>query len=218
MREKWISIGVLVAIAAALLNTSSCARSQRLVSISVIPGSGTFASVDPQLFFIYNAYGTYIHPPKTIDITGQVTWQTDNPQVAQFTAPGVISPNLNCGVAQIYATMHNSANDVVSNQVSITVDGPVSEGCPQGTVTFNLSVSLTGATNGVVVSSPAGINCGSGGNTCSAPFAANSTVALTATPNTGHTFGGWGTGCSTVSGTTCSVLLNTNIAVSASFN
>ena len=43
----------------------------------------------------------------------------------------------------------------------------------------------------VIVSSPSGINCGA---TCSAVFALGSSVALTPTPNSGHTFGGWGPG------------------------
>jgi hypothetical protein len=43
-------------------------------------------------------------------------------------------------------------------------------------------------TNGTVTSIPAGINCGSGGSTCSASF--SGTVTLTATPNAGYTFAG----------------------------
>ena len=46
---------------------------------------------------------------------------------------GVISPNTNCGVAQIFATIHDGSNDVVSDRVSITVDGLQSLGCPQST-------------------------------------------------------------------------------------
>src|SRR5215831_18153659 len=95
MIRKWLGVTALVVIASSLLSLSSCARNQHLVSINVQPGNGTFFSVNPSAFFLYKAYGTYIHPPKTVDITNQVTWQTDNPQVAQVTSAGVVSPNTN---------------------------------------------------------------------------------------------------------------------------
>jgi len=216
MIRKWFGVTVLVLAAASLLSLSSCAHNTHLQGINIMPGDGTFATVDPTAFFQYRAYGTYIHPPKTVDITSQVTWQSDNPQVAQFTGPGVVSPNTNCGVAQIFATMHDSPNDIVSNQVSITVDGPASLGCPQGTATNILTVSLAGSSDGSITSAPAGINCGNTSNVCAAAFSSGSTVSLTATPNNGNTFLGFG-GCA-ASGNTCSVILNGDITVTAGFN
>lgn len=213
MIRKWFAVTALLVAAVTLMGLASCARSQKLTAINIQPGNGTFAAVDPSAFFIYKAYGTYIHPPQTLDITTQVTWNSDNPQVAQFTSPGVISPTTSCGVAQIFATMHNSSNDVVSNLVSITVDGPSSQGCPTSTVTFNLAVNVTGGANGTIVSAPGGINCGA---TCAASFPAGSSVTLTATPNTGHSFGGWG-GCTSSSSTTCSVTVNGDVTITALF-
>ena len=128
MIRKWFGLVALVLAALSLLSLSSCAHNTHLVSIAVQPGDGTFAAVDPGLSFQYRAYGTYIHPPKTVDITVKATWQSSAPQVAQFTGDGFVSPNTNCGVAQIFATMHDSPNDIVSNQVSITVNGPASLG------------------------------------------------------------------------------------------
>jgi len=221
MIRKWFGVTALMVTACSLLSLSSCARNQHLVSINIQPGNGTFFSVDPSAFFLYKAYGSYVHPPKTVDITDQVTWKSDNPQVAQFTAAGVVSPNLGCGVAQIFATMHDSPNDIVSNLVSITVDGPASEGCPTSGATSNLSVVLTaGAADGVVASAPAGINCGSGGTGagCAAAFPTGSSVTLTATPNAGKSFLGWASGCTSVTGATCNVTLNTNVTVTGSFN
>lgn len=216
MIRKCFCVTALVIVASCLLSLSSCARNQHLVSINIQPGNGTFGAVDPSAFFQYRAYGTYIHPPKTVDITNQVTWQSDNPQVAQFTGPGTVSPNTNCGVAQIFATMHDSPNDIVSNLVSITVNGPVSLGCPQGTATNILSLNVTsGATDGVITSSPAGINCGS---MCAVAFPSGSTVSLTAAPDTGHTFLGFTSGCTSVSGNTCSVTMNGDVTVTASFD
>jgi len=217
MIRKWFVASALVIAACSLLSLSSCAHNQHLVGITIQPGNGTFGAVDPSAFFLYKAYGTYIHPPKTVDITSQVTWQTDNPQVAQFTSPGTVSPNTSCGVAQIFASMHDSPNDIVSNSVSITVDGPASSGCPQGTATNILTVSLAGAADGSITSGPAGINCGNTTNICSAAFPSGSTVSLSATPNTGHAFGGFN-GCALTSATTCTVTMNGDMTVAASFN
>lgn len=217
MIRKLFALMAFAFIASTLLSLSSCAHNTHLVSIAIQPGNGTFGSVSPTAFFQYRAYGTYIHPPKTVDITSQATWQTDNPQVAQFTAPGVVSPNTNCGVAQIYATLHDSPNDIVSNSVSITVDGPASLGCPQGTATNILSVNLTNASDGTITSGPAGINCGNGSTLCSAAFPSGSSVSLTATPNTGKTFLGF-TGCTSGAGSTCNVIMNGDVTIAASFD
>lgn len=215
MNGKWLSIAVFVVVAALLLVASSCGHNQHLTSITVQPSGAEFGGIDPSLVVNFKAFGTYVHPPQTKDITAQVTWQSDTPQVAQVTNMGAVSPNTNCGKANVFATFNDGGNSVVSNAANITVDGPASLGCPQGGGTFSLTVSVTGGANGVIVSSPTGINCGSA---CGASFAAGSTVALIPTPNTGHSFGGWGVGCTTVTGNTCNVIMNTNIALTAIFN
>jgi hypothetical protein len=215
MKRKRFGILALIVAAIFLFNLSSCARNQHLTSISIQPSGANFGGVDPSLVVDFRAYGTYVHPPQTKDITSQVTWQTDTPQVAQVTNAGVVSPNTNCGTADVFATFRDSGNEIISNSAHITVDGPASLGCPQGGATHNLSVNVTGGANGVITSAPAGINCGT---TCSAAFSAGSSVALTAAPNAGHSFGGWGVGCASVIGATCNVTMNTDVTVSAIFN
>lgn len=217
MIRKWFGVTALVVTASSLLSLSSCARNQHLVSINIQPGNGTFFSVDPSAFFLYKAYGTYRHPPKTVDITNQVTWQSDNPQVAQFTAAGVVSPNLGCGVAQIFATKHDSPNDVVSNMVSITVNGPASQGCPATTATNVLAVSLNIPADGVVTSNPPGIICGGAATQCTWAFQSGATVSLTAAPSGAHTFTGW-SGCDVPSAMNCLMTMNGDRVVAASFN
>ncbi|MDC4223902.1 MAG: PA14 domain-containing protein [Candidatus Manganitrophus sp.] len=76
-----------------------------------------------------------------------------------------------------------------------------------------LTVTKSGTGTGTVTSSPAGIDCGA---TCSALFNINSSVTLTATPAANSIFTGW-TGCTSTSGTSCTVTLNAAKTVSASF-
>ena len=217
MIRKWFGVSALVVVASALLTLASCAHNQHLVSINILPGNGTFGAVDPALFFQYRAYGTYVHPPKTVDITNQVTWQSDNPQVAQVTSIGVVSPNTNCGVAQIFATMHDSPNDIVSNQVSITVNGPASFGCTPAGAPPVLTIAFAGAGSGTVTGT--GISCNTP-NSCTASFTAGTSLTLTATATGTSSFGGW-SGCNSTSGvgnSVCSVLIENNVTVTATFN
>ncbi len=79
------------------------------------------------------------------------------------------------------------------------------------TTTFTLTVTVSG--NGSVSSSPAGINNCRG--TCSASFAANTTVTLTASPDSGWSFSGWGGACSGTG--TCQITMDANKSVTATF-
>jgi Divergent InlB B-repeat domain len=74
-----------------------------------------------------------------------------------------------------------------------------------------LSVSVSG--NGSV--SGGGISCNAG-STCSAPESPNSTVTLTATPQSGYALTGWSGGC-TGQQSTCTVQMNDAQTVTATF-
>jgi hypothetical protein len=69
-----------------------------------------------------------------------------------------------------------------------------------------LTISKTGIGTGTVTTSPTGTT-----------FSAGTTVTLTATPGSNSTFAGWSGGCSGYS-TTCTVILNSNVSISAAFN
>jgi uncharacterized repeat protein (TIGR02543 family) len=75
-----------------------------------------------------------------------------------------------------------------------------------------LTVGVTGG--GAVISSPIGVECP--GVTCSGDFPTGTQVTLTAAPDTGGAFTGWGGACSGLS-PTCSLMLNANTTVTASF-
>ncbi|MEW5743625.1 MAG: hypothetical protein AB1938_32235 [Myxococcota bacterium] len=73
-------------------------------------------------------------------------------------------------------------------------------------------MSRLGAGTGNVVGGP--INCG---GTCMADVPAGTSVTLTATANMGSTFAGW-SGCDSAMGATCTVLMNAQRSVTATFN
>lgn len=217
MNRKWFSIIALIAVATFFLSLSSCGFNQHLASINIPFSGGTFGAVDPNLYFNFVAIGTYVHPPATKDITDQVTWVSDNPQVATVSSTGVVSPNIGCGLANIYATFYDSPNDVMSNEVPVTVDGPASSGCTPAGAQPILTVDFGGNGTGSVTGA---ISCSSP-SSCSESVTAGSTLTLTASATGGSTFGGW-SGCSQTSGTNgviCTVLgIQNDTTVTATFN
>ncbi|WP_281184610.1 CARDB domain-containing protein [Trichlorobacter lovleyi] len=79
--------------------------------------------------------------------------------------------------------------------------------------TMPLILTKSGLGTGTITSLPAGIACGA---TCSSQFATNSTVTLTATPDTGSIFTGWSGACSGLD--TCSVTMDAAKTVTATFD
>ena len=213
--------GIFAALAAILILfvfVPGCARDQELTSIQIQPSGATFGAVDPNLVVRFSASGTYIHPPQTKDITNQVTWNTDTPQVVQVTPEGSVSPNQTCGTGNIFATMHDNASgsDIRSNSASVVVNGPSSLGCTPSGAQAVLTVNFAGSGSGNVTSVPAGINCSSP-NTCSSAFTVGTTIVLTANAQGTSTFGGW-SGCNSSSGPTCTVVLQNSVSVTGTFN
>jgi hypothetical protein len=86
---------------------------------------------------------------------------------------------------------------------------------------FTLTVTASGTGPGVVTSSPAGIDCGSGADAaghsvCSFQFdTAVTSVGLSVAPDARMGFGGFGGACS---GTSCTVSLSASASVSATFD
>src|ERR1035438_5238932 len=79
MKRSYIgfALSALVAVGA-VLSLPSCGHDQKLVSLAITPATATYLS-PAAVPAVFQAMGTYIHPPETKNITGQVTWATDVP-------------------------------------------------------------------------------------------------------------------------------------------
>ena len=91
---------------------------------------------------------------------------------------------------------------------------PAAGGGGGGGTTSNPTLKVSTSNPGTVTSNVGGINCGTA---CSATVAPNTLVTLTAIPLAGLTFAGWSGACAGVS-STCTVNVNANLSVKASFN
>lgn len=111
---------------------------------------------------------------------------------------------------QVMATTNNQIG-VVKGVSTVELATTSSENV--GTTSYTLTVAKTG--NGTVTANVTSINCGTA---CSASFASNTSIQLIATPASGYTFSSWSSGCTVgESPTTCSVLMNANKTISATF-
>jgi hypothetical protein len=177
------------------------------VGITIHPPGATFPTPDSNAQVVFSALGSYIHPPDTRDITSQVTWKTDVPQLLQING-GVVSPQPGnvCGIANISASMTDKGNLIIGF-ATVTVNDPTRAICPGGSPTQAVvTVTLAGPSGaGAVKSVPTGIDCPTAA--CGAQFTIGDTIVLTATPNTGHAFVSWSSDCTTTAGTTCSILV-----------
>jgi hypothetical protein len=137
------------------------------------------------------------------------------------------NPNWRAVAEPFVQVFHNAC----ATSYSFPYDDSVDESCTLGSTTgagynitfcpsagpaknYVLTVNITGATYGKVVSSPSGISCAS--SSCQHSFASGLSVTLTATPNKGYAVNGW-TGCASVSGATCTVAMSGAKSVTAVF-
>ena len=141
--------------------------------------------------------------------------------------------NINCGTTCSYgyqpttvvtltavATNNSTFNGWTGCTTATGATCTVTVGSSAVAVTANflppttLTVSKTETGTGTVTSSDGLINCGT---TCSTGYKSGTVVTLTAAATNNSTFNGW-TGCTTSTGTTCSVTVGSaNLTVSAAF-
>jgi hypothetical protein len=95
--------------------------------------------------------------------------------------------------------------------VTMNQDRTVSTGFNNGT--FTLAASFQGS--GSITSNPAGIDCGS---VCAGSFTAGATIRLIAVPDSSQYFVSSWNGCTSFSGATCDVTMDSNKSVEAVFS
>jgi hypothetical protein len=204
MNAKWFGMVALILAAISLLCVPSCGYNQHLISIQVVPPGATFNSVGSSLTF--KALGTYLHPPATKDITDQVKWSVDSQDLVTITNTSLVTDVSICGSGNLMASLYDAPNYVFGTAFL--------KGGGVGTATCNqaiLSVNVAGS--GSVVDSTGAINCP---GTCSAAYTLGSQIGLTATPGAGAALSSWAN-CSSFAGNTCTVLLNVDTTVTATF-
>jgi hypothetical protein len=105
MKGKWFSIAVLMVVAATVMSQPSCARNQQLVSIALSPAGG-FVFGGYGATGQFTAYGSFIHPPETKDVTDKVVWSIDIENFGTITQQGLITYQRNdgCGSGLVNAT------------------------------------------------------------------------------------------------------------------
>jgi hypothetical protein len=116
------------------------------------------------------------------------------------------------GCTQVVLVTTNSAHAVANPAGELPRAMQVSTQPASAAEQDNLTVVKTGTGSGSVTSSPSGINCGSD---CFQRYAAGEEVELTATPDSGSTFSGWGGACAGAG--TCSVSMDASRSVTATF-
>jgi hypothetical protein len=212
------SVAGLVAVCS-LLAMLSCAHDQQLVGITVKPDTENFGAADPALNVQLRALGTYIHPPVTKDITAQVTWASNTPNMVTVTPGGLLSPaGFSCGNALVSATVltnHSSGNRSSSGAI-VTGYMTANVACVSGTGPI-LTIDFLGGT-GNITSAPLGLSCASTAVTCSQSFVSGTPIKLTASPTAPFTAVTWG-GCPSPSGLVCTIpSLMANTTITATFN
>ncbi|MGB8012045.1 MAG: hypothetical protein WCF68_10560 [Terriglobales bacterium] len=129
MKRSYIGLALsaLVAVGAALI-LPSCGFQRKLVSITVTNDGATITG--PGLILDFKAYGTYVHPPDTEDITNSVVWASSVPQAISIVSnTGVATSGRACGTnvaitASAYSNPQNDSGSVVVGTALVTVDQP----------------------------------------------------------------------------------------------
>lgn len=130
MKQVRLQRALRLVVLIAAVSLPSCMHERKLVKITVDPSDAFFGAPDPDTQINFTALGSYIHPPDTRDITEQVTWTSDIPQLLTVTK-GVASPTgAGCGIVNISASMKDGGN-LVTGSATITIKDPNNDNCPK---------------------------------------------------------------------------------------
>ncbi|MCG3111529.1 MAG: PA14 domain-containing protein [Candidatus Manganitrophus sp. SB1] len=162
-------------------------------------------------------------PPVTLSITKSGTGTgtvTSSPAGIDCGATCSATFNINTSVTLTAAPAANSTftgwsgcNSTSGTSCTVTMSAAKTVTASFTLQTFPLTVTKSGTGTGIVTSSPAGINCGAA---CSAIYSSGTVVTLSPLPSADSDFTGW-SGCDNVSGTSCTMTINTAKTVTATF-
>jgi uncharacterized protein YjdB len=116
-----------------------CGHPTQLVEMSLNPTTATVIGRGVQGQVQFTAYGRFIHPDETRDISTQVTWTSSIPDVATVDSKGLVTSGLACGSTTITATAGRNLQGVGSDSNIRTAIGtfvvadPNDPLCPKGT-------------------------------------------------------------------------------------
>jgi hypothetical protein len=231
MNRKWFAIAALIVAAILLLSVASCGDPQTLQSITIQPGTETVGAsnipvpADAGFQVQLRALGNYLHPPATKDITGQVTWNSNTPQMFTVSSGGLLTATgVDCGGTLVSATMQtnkdgsgvSSSGAVVTGYMTANVVCFTSSGSGGGSAEPILTVNFQGSGTGTVASSTSGFSCASTAVSCVDSFPSGTSVTLNAIPVSPSTFGGWSGACTGTG--SCTILMQSDSTVTAAFN
>jgi len=143
MNRQWYKLVIVVAIVFCVLGLPSCGHEQQLVSITIQPSTENFGlptipvSADAGLNVQLKALGSYIHPPVTKDITDQVTWASNTPQMVTVNSTGLITATGDaCGGTLITATVitNKSIGNISSSGAEVIGTMTANVACFTGSV------------------------------------------------------------------------------------
>lgn len=127
----------LCLLVASLVLIPSCGHPTQLVSVTIQPSGATIFGIGTNATVQFTAQGQFIHPTETRDVTTQVTWTSDVPDVASINSSGLATAGAACGISNITATAGNNIGVPFSSQAittataQFTVADAAIPSCPQ---------------------------------------------------------------------------------------
>jgi hypothetical protein len=107
-----------VVSAAGTISITSAPTVRTLTALTVTPGSQTITSTGQTAQLV--AIGTYSAAPLTEDLTGQVTWQSSDTQVAQVSSSGLVT-GIGIGQATVIGLVTALDGSVITANGAVTV-------------------------------------------------------------------------------------------------
>jgi hypothetical protein len=184
--------------------------------VSLFDAALTTDQTNGHLFVADNTQPGFEHPAAAIDEftpTGAYRGQLAHPFVHGEPVGIAVNESSSARRGEVYVTSGNGSSIVYPREHETGDEASLLYGFGPAGTGQALTATTSGAGDGVITSSPAGINCG---EACEAEFNSGATVALTASPDPGSVFSGWSGACSGTA--TCQLTMTSAKAVSAEFS